>query len=299
MHDARLGRFFAVDPLAHSFPWNSPYAFSENRVIDGLELEGLEVGSVKEFSHLAQSGKTVFRIYNCIYYDQDGAPFHYTVKETDKMGTKILNNEYSFSKNYGWIDKNHAFKYKAGTYGLKQLAEQLVNESGAEEVRNGVHGFKVVYEQSSMGIASDEGEYWVAKGLSMEAKIAIARKIVLDVSMKHETWQSGWLPSLFSDSGFEPSDLPSNMLGIYHWFNVANGMDYKASMTKILTDVESFSPEISLSVYARYPDTFSKDKNKSYFPKWYPTIISPTAPEVPAEYSTPPAEYNESEFQQW
>jgi RHS repeat-associated protein len=42
MHDTRLGRFFAVDPLASKYPYNSPYAFSENRVIDGLELEGLE-----------------------------------------------------------------------------------------------------------------------------------------------------------------------------------------------------------------------------------------------------------------
>jgi len=42
MHDPRIGRFFAVDPLAPDYPWNSPYAFSENRVIDGVELEGLE-----------------------------------------------------------------------------------------------------------------------------------------------------------------------------------------------------------------------------------------------------------------
>ncbi|UTW61516.1 hypothetical protein KFE98_16080 [bacterium SCSIO 12741] len=42
MHDPRLGRFFAVDPLSYFYPWNSPYAFSENRVIDGIELEGLE-----------------------------------------------------------------------------------------------------------------------------------------------------------------------------------------------------------------------------------------------------------------
>src|SRR5690554_2131129 len=42
MHDLRVGRFFAVDPLAGEYPWNSPYAFSENRVIDGIELEGLE-----------------------------------------------------------------------------------------------------------------------------------------------------------------------------------------------------------------------------------------------------------------
>jgi RHS repeat-associated protein len=43
MHDPRVGRFFAVDPLASSFPWNSSYAFSENRLLDGVELEGKEV----------------------------------------------------------------------------------------------------------------------------------------------------------------------------------------------------------------------------------------------------------------
>ncbi|QQX76520.1 MULTISPECIES: RHS repeat domain-containing protein [Aequorivita] len=42
MHDPRVGRFFTTDPLAPDYPWNSPYAFSENRLIDGIELEGLE-----------------------------------------------------------------------------------------------------------------------------------------------------------------------------------------------------------------------------------------------------------------
>lgn len=42
MHDPRLGRFFAVDPLTAKYPANSPFAFSENRVIDMVELEGLE-----------------------------------------------------------------------------------------------------------------------------------------------------------------------------------------------------------------------------------------------------------------
>ncbi len=42
MHDPRLGRFFAVDPLHNDYPWNSPYAFSENLVINAVELEGLE-----------------------------------------------------------------------------------------------------------------------------------------------------------------------------------------------------------------------------------------------------------------
>ncbi|MCD9612238.1 RHS repeat domain-containing protein, partial [Tenacibaculum maritimum] len=42
MHDPRVGRFFAVDPLFKEYPFNSPYAFSENFVIAGTEIEGLE-----------------------------------------------------------------------------------------------------------------------------------------------------------------------------------------------------------------------------------------------------------------
>ena len=42
VHDPRIGRFLSLDPLAPEYPHNSPYAFSENRVIDAVELEGLE-----------------------------------------------------------------------------------------------------------------------------------------------------------------------------------------------------------------------------------------------------------------
>lgn len=41
MHNPRLGRFFSVDPMFKGFPWNSPYAFCENRVIELIESEGL------------------------------------------------------------------------------------------------------------------------------------------------------------------------------------------------------------------------------------------------------------------
>ncbi|AND64172.1 hypothetical protein AX766_07025 [Flavobacterium covae] len=48
MHDPRVGRFFAIDPLFRDYPWNSPYAFSENRVMDMVELEGLEAASTAD-----------------------------------------------------------------------------------------------------------------------------------------------------------------------------------------------------------------------------------------------------------
>ena len=45
VEDARLGRFFSVDPLFRDFPYNSCYVFSENRLIDSYELEGRELMS--------------------------------------------------------------------------------------------------------------------------------------------------------------------------------------------------------------------------------------------------------------
>jgi RHS repeat-associated protein len=49
MHDPRLGRFFAIDPLSKGYPWNSPYAFSENDVVSCIELEGAEKWKVVHY----------------------------------------------------------------------------------------------------------------------------------------------------------------------------------------------------------------------------------------------------------
>src|SRR5690606_19088132 len=43
-HMPDIGRFFNVDPIADKYVYNSPYAFAENKVINGNELEGLELG---------------------------------------------------------------------------------------------------------------------------------------------------------------------------------------------------------------------------------------------------------------
>ncbi|MEP1488492.1 MAG: RHS repeat-associated core domain-containing protein, partial [Algibacter sp.] len=48
MHDPRVGRFFAVDPLFKKYAYNSPYAFAENKVIQYNELEGLEINPSKQ-----------------------------------------------------------------------------------------------------------------------------------------------------------------------------------------------------------------------------------------------------------
>ncbi|QTE24482.1 hypothetical protein J3359_09855 [Polaribacter cellanae] len=44
--DPAIGRFWQIDPLAEDYNYQSPYNFSENRVIDAFELEGLEKVSI-------------------------------------------------------------------------------------------------------------------------------------------------------------------------------------------------------------------------------------------------------------
>jgi RHS repeat-associated protein len=57
MHDPRVGRFFAVDPLAAKYPFYSSYSFSGNRVVDKTELEGLEPGTTVH--HAVQGSLTL------------------------------------------------------------------------------------------------------------------------------------------------------------------------------------------------------------------------------------------------
>jgi hypothetical protein len=58
MHDPRVGRFFAVDPLFRKYPHNSTYAFAENDVIANIELEGLEKFYASNGRSMGQLGKS-------------------------------------------------------------------------------------------------------------------------------------------------------------------------------------------------------------------------------------------------
>lgn len=45
-YDPSMARFFGIDPLSEMYAYQSHYNFSENRVIDARELEGLEMSKV-------------------------------------------------------------------------------------------------------------------------------------------------------------------------------------------------------------------------------------------------------------
>jgi RHS repeat-associated protein len=101
MHDPRVGRFFATDPLEKDYPWNSPYAFSENRVIDAIELEGLEsyllhgTGDWDADNYFGYEIKTrLANDYGSFQsLDWSGSIFDvHRLKEADRIANEIIND---------------------------------------------------------------------------------------------------------------------------------------------------------------------------------------------------------------
>jgi RHS repeat-associated protein len=145
MHDPRVGRFFAVDPLEKNFSWNSPYAFSANRVIDGVELEGLEVTPYKERSNykpvFSENGGNVINRLNNAVYNTVGYVRNITIVPAYNASSDLINGTYNLftgkynnSKPYLPTDfdrdlndlSNNVSDYFRNTSG-KQVAKDVFN----------------------------------------------------------------------------------------------------------------------------------------------------------------------------
>jgi RHS repeat-associated protein len=102
VEDKRLGRFFSVDPLAPEYPWNSSYAFSENKVIQFVELEGLETGPpLSAQTHMAKvSGLSTTRAAKILNF-------------TDPIGKYINSVKGLTEPERAFIQENRFAAYKA------------------------------------------------------------------------------------------------------------------------------------------------------------------------------------------
>ncbi|WP_306639615.1 RHS repeat-associated core domain-containing protein [Sanyastnella coralliicola] len=108
VYDSRIGRFLSLDPLAPNYPHNSPYTFSENVVINSIELEGLEKVYVynvwydgegnkhKKLSHEEINVKASVdqRVYR--YYDAQGELY---AERTQTIGEGGRGSYIEFSEN--------------------------------------------------------------------------------------------------------------------------------------------------------------------------------------------------------
>ncbi|WP_158267056.1 RHS repeat-associated core domain-containing protein [Chitinophaga niastensis] len=62
VYDPRIGKFLSVDPLYKSYPWNSTYAYAENRVLNGVDIDGGEWKSQHKWSDKVTDKAVIERI---------------------------------------------------------------------------------------------------------------------------------------------------------------------------------------------------------------------------------------------
>ncbi|WP_347067842.1 RHS repeat-associated core domain-containing protein [Flavobacterium sp. WV_118_3] len=96
MHDPRVGRFFAVDPLEKKYPNYSPYSFSGNKVINSVEIEGLE-DSFYMLGKKEYEGKTYFELINVLEIGRDVELITGT-----KMKTATADRAYVYGSDGHW-----------------------------------------------------------------------------------------------------------------------------------------------------------------------------------------------------
>lgn len=116
MHDPRIGRFFAIDPLSDDYPYYSPYQFSGNTPIMSTELEGLEPhvqGGILVGYHV-QAGQGPTQIAMDINDPKTQEQYGYTLQEKVTW-QKIVDDNYT---NF-WVNGNWDFD-NGGTLWNKQ-----------------------------------------------------------------------------------------------------------------------------------------------------------------------------------
>lgn len=163
IQDSKIGRFFSIDPLQKDFSWNSSYCYSQNRVIDGKEIEGLEVLLVNE--------------------KDDATIYNVGVKNTDKSAIHIYAHGTPGNMDYGggigWSNDVKNFKsvlersdvYNNRVEGQKtvviihscRLGRSYFNEGG-QYVKSYAEQLSAEYKDLII-IAPDERDYFGSEEL--------------------------------------------------------------------------------------------------------------------------------------
>ena len=126
MADVRIGRFFATDPLEKDYPWNSPYAFSENRLIDAIELEGLESKIIHHIEN--KDGSSTIRIQQRI----DGKSLDLRNKNGEgQKGLVVYPDNYLIIRTHTTEkgETHSTFVERNKGFGLDSQEQQVENES--------------------------------------------------------------------------------------------------------------------------------------------------------------------------
>ena len=219
------------------------------------------------------------RIYAYIWKPIKAVSILSYVLADDDYIKAIKDGKIIYTCNSGWIDKTHAFtdtKRIEYYIGVKNLWNQILNETGIASNSPNEQGFKVTYRQDAtitqnvpiinkpFRLGSTKS-YFVKSGLNLEEKEQVALAIFKEVSIDFEEFQSFGAVIGKGDSSFEPADLISNLISFYRTVKPELNQEIIMKLSKELTIEES------VNIYRKYPNTFSdkKYKIKVFKPKYF------------------------------
>ncbi len=113
-HDPQIGRFIEIDPLANDYVYNSTYAFSENKVVRHVELEGLEAisaGTVQgwlgsAFGQITEAfGKAVDNVSSFFTKSETEVRKPSSITGASTVFTTATTTDYSTNV-FGWIQNS-------------------------------------------------------------------------------------------------------------------------------------------------------------------------------------------------
>ncbi|MDN3657817.1 DUF6443 domain-containing protein [Ferruginibacter paludis] len=93
MDDPQTGRFWQIDPLAEKYLYNTTYAFSENKVVSSIEVEGLEAWDINDGS----GGKTYGPLSND-YVAKNGLSSAGSPSKANDLGPFVSGDSWGFNE---------------------------------------------------------------------------------------------------------------------------------------------------------------------------------------------------------
>ncbi len=137
-YDYAIGRFMSVDPLAEKYAYNGVYNFSENRVLDARELEGLEGVDFRMKLNEAVHNAPKMNMSVSEYMDKSSV-------------SNLTNNHYnSLSKNQKLII-NGTTNVVSGVIGTIETAIYIIGSEGAGAALGGTVALELSLEQMAIG----------------------------------------------------------------------------------------------------------------------------------------------------
>ena len=105
-YNPQIGRFWSPDPLHSKYPWNSDYAFAENRVVDGIDLEGLEYATFHIYVNFKSGYVTSIKTVT-----------DYDLKSKNSMGPGV---KYVYHDDANGNEVPQLSRFKKNIYGIYQ-----------------------------------------------------------------------------------------------------------------------------------------------------------------------------------